>query len=44
MNGRRDIKFADEELDKLLVGGCVEKTIDGKQIVVCGQKIDIEEE
>lgn len=44
MNGKREIKFEDEELDKLLVGGCVEKTIDGKQIVVCGQKIDLDNE
>ena len=44
MNGKKHIEFEDEEIDKLLSGDCVEKTINGEKIIVCGQKIDIEKE
>lgn len=43
MNGKKSIDFEEEEIDKLLSGDCVEKTINGEKIIVCGQKIDIEE-
>lgn len=44
MNGKKNIEFEEEEIDKLMVGDCVEKTINGEKIIVCGQKIDIKEE
>ena len=44
MNGRKSIDFEEDELDKLISGDCVEKTINGEKIIVCGQKVDIEEE
>lgn len=44
MNGKKSIDFEDEEIDKLMVGDCVEKVINGEKLIVCGQKIDIEQD
>jgi len=43
MNGKKAIMFEEDELDKLKIGDCIEKTIDGEKIIVCGQKVDLEE-
>lgn len=43
MNGKKHIEFEEEEIEKLMVGDCVEKTINGEKLIVCGQKMDIEE-
>jgi len=45
MNGRnRKIDFEEDELNKLKIGECIEKEIDGEKIIVCGKKIDREED
>ena len=44
MNGKKTIEFEEEEIDKLMVGDCVEKVINGEKLIVCGQKVDIEKE
>ena len=44
MNGKKSVDFEDEELEKLRVGDCIEKTINGEKLIVCGQKVDIEQE
>ena len=44
MNGKKTMEFEEEEIDKLMVGDCVEKTINGEKIIVCGQKMSIDAE
>jgi len=41
--GKKSIDFERDEINKLMSGDCVEKTINGEKVLVCGVKIDIEE-
>lgn len=44
MNEKKYMEFEEEEIDKLFSGDCVEKTINGEKIIVCGQKVDVDNE